>query len=256
MAGLLILDYEKIIRQEIKLMLQESQYNHLSIYESDSGKSALSIFQQKRPSLVMMDLSLPDVDGIQLGKELIKISPQVAIIVLSQLKMFEIVEASINAGFCGYLMKPLSKGKLLNVVDRLQIPDLIQHSPGLREETESVDDLKNPVKHALDFIHNKYQDEITLHEVANYVYLSDCYFSRLFKAEMKISFIEYLKKYRLNQAKKLLKTTSFPIEVVANNTGFANASYFTTTFKRMEGKTPTEYRGDFVKLFHKSSLKG
>ncbi|RSK54690.1 helix-turn-helix domain-containing protein [Bacillus canaveralius] len=252
MAGLLILDYEKIIRQEIKLIFKESQYNHLSIYESDSGKSALSIFQQKKPSLVIMDLSLPDVDGIQLGKEFIKISPKASVIVLSQLTMFEMVESSINAGFSGYLIKPLSKVKLLSIVDRLQIPDLFQHSTDASKESESVDAAKQPVKHALEFIHNKYQDEITLHEVAHHVYLSDCYFSRLFKAEMKISFIEYLKKYRLNQAKRLLKMTSFPIEVIANNTGFANASYFTTTFKRMEGKTPTEYRGDFVKLFDKT----
>jgi two-component system, response regulator YesN len=247
LVELLIIDGEKTCREEIRSIINESQYNYHSIYESDSGGHALSIFQQKRPSIVIMDVSLPDVEGIQFGKELLKLSPQVSIIVLTHLKTFEKVQCAINTGFRGYLLKPLSKVGLLSVLDRLRLLDLMKQSKDLSKEMGSADnlkiDIKSPIKHALNYIQHNYQDDITLHQVARIVYLSDSYFSRLFKAEMQVSFIEYLTKYRIEQAKKLLKMASFPIEVVANHVGFTNASYFTTTFKRLVGITPTDYRG-------------
>ncbi|MCL6633906.1 MAG: helix-turn-helix transcriptional regulator, partial [Alicyclobacillus herbarius] len=79
-------------------------------------------------------------------------------------------------------------------------------------------------------------------EVAARVYLSPSYFSRLFKAETGTTFIDYLTNYRIQKSKVLLRVTSLPIEIIANNTGFSNASYFSTTFNRIEGRTPTEYR--------------
>jgi YesN/AraC family two-component response regulator len=86
---------------------------------------------------------------------------------------------------------------------------------------------------------------LTLKEVANQVYLSPSYFSRLFKEEVGMTFVEYLSFVRVQKAKTLLRVSSLPIEIIANNTGFSNASYFATAFKKLVGKTPREYREQF-----------
>ncbi|AMQ20904.1 hypothetical protein A0V43_08370 [Geobacillus sp. JS12] len=57
--------------------------------------------------------------------------------------------------------------------------------------------------------------------------------------------VEYLSFVRVQKAKSLLRFSSLPIEVIAHNTGFSNPGYFATTFKKIVGKTPSEYREQF-----------
>ena len=253
LAKLLIVDDEVENRQEIRLIVEESQYNYLSIYESDSAERGLFLFKQTKPNIVILDLSLPDMDGIELGKKMSEHDPQVSIIVLTYLKMFEMAQAAINAGFYRYFLKPVSKQELLTAFDKLLLSSLVKEPLSLRKADPPKIDLGNPIKSVIDYIHSHFHEPITLKEVAERVYLSASHFSRLFKAEMGVTFIEYLTKYRVEQSKKLLKMTSLPIEVIANNTGFANASYFATTFKRLEGKTPSEYRSLFSNLLNTRS---
>lgn len=253
LAVLLIVDDEVENRQEIRYIVEESQYNYLSIYESDSAERGLVLFKQIKPSIVILDLSLPDMDGIQLGKLMSEHDPHVPIIVLTYLKMFEMAQAAINAGFYRYFLKPVSKFELLTAFDKLFLSNLVKEPISLRKAEQPQIDLGNPIKSVIDYIHGHFHEPITLKEVADRVYLSTSHFSRLFKAEMGVTFIEYLTKYRVEQSKKLLKMTSLPIEVIANNTGFANAGYFATTFKRLEGKTPSEYRNLFSNLLNTSS---
>ncbi|GAX90030.1 helix-turn-helix domain-containing protein [Effusibacillus lacus] len=258
MAGLLIIDDEVETRQEIRLMIEESPYNYLSVYEAGSAERGLLLLKQNQPAIVILDLSLPDMDGIQLGKKALELNSHVSIIVLTHLKMFDLAQAAMNAGFSRYYLKPPSKVDLLLALDKLLIPDLIKETNYLRKVSSSKDfevDFGNPIESATGYIHSHFHEPITLNEVADRVYLSASHFSRLFKAEMGVTFIEYLTKYRVEQSKKLLKMTSLPIEVIANNTGFANAGYFATIFKRLEGKTPKEYRSLFSNLLHASAAE-
>lgn len=249
LAGLLIIDDELESRQEIRLAIEESPYQYLSVYESDSGENGLFLLKQNRPSILILDISLPDMDGIEVGKKALELNPRIAVIVLTHLKMFELAQAAINAGFARYFLKPLNKMELISSLEKLLNADLIRETQELRKTTSGSEDVEidlgNPIQSAVRFIQKHYHEPIKLNDVADGVYLSASHFSRLFKAEMGMTFIEYLTKYRVEQSKKLLKMTLLPIEVIASNTGFANASYFSTTFKRLEGKTPTEYRNLF-----------
>ncbi|MGG1599471.1 helix-turn-helix domain-containing protein [Paenibacillus naphthalenovorans] len=254
MTGLLIVDDEAESRQAIRLIIEESQYNYLSVYEAASAERGLFLLKQNQPNIVILDLSLPDLDGIKLGKKMMEMNPKVSIIVATYLKMFETVQMAINAGFSKYFLKPLTDTELLTALDGLLLPGLMMETnylgtpPSPSKPVEM--DLGNPIQSVIRYIHNHFYEPITLNEVADWVYLSASHFSRLFKAEMGVTFIEYLTKYRVEQSKRLIKMTSLPIEVIANNTGFANAGYFATTFKRLEGKTPTEYRSLFSNLMN------
>jgi two-component system response regulator YesN len=248
-AGVLIIDDEAESRQEIRLIIEESQYNYLSIYDACSAERGLFSLKQNQPDIVILDLSLPDMDGIKLGKKILDLNPQISIIVATHLKMFEIVQMSMNAGFSKYLLKPLSNMELILVLDSLLLPNIMKKTnyfgKAAASSKPSEIDLGNPIQSVISYIDSHFYEQVTLNEVADWVYLSASHFSRLFKAEMGVTFIEYLTKYRLEQSKRLIKMTSLPIEVIANNTGFTNAGYFATTFKRLEGKTPTEYRSMF-----------
>ncbi|VBB07608.1 transcription regulator hth arac- type [Lucifera butyrica] len=101
---------------------------------------------------------------------------------------------------------------------------------------------KDTIYKAVDFIKKNYMKRITLEEVANHVYLNSSYFSKIFKSEMKCTFVSYVNKIRINASKNLLLDISIPLTDVSNLIGFEDQSYFTKVFKKTTGVTPGKFR--------------
>ncbi|MCL1879794.1 MAG: PocR ligand-binding domain-containing protein [Actinomycetia bacterium] len=91
-------------------------------------------------------------------------------------------------------------------------------------------------------IRENYRSDLTLEQIAESVYLSPSYASRLFKKVQNCSIMEYLTETRIEAAKRLLQNPRYPVSEVAANVGYADASYFAKVFHRNEGVTPTQYR--------------
>lgn len=246
MAELLIVDSCKETRREIRFLIENSQYNFLTIYESSVAKRGLMLLKQSQPSALLLDLSLPDMDGLAFGKLALEMYPDLPIIVVSQIKMFELAQQTINAGFSAYLLKPLSKNELLGTFERVLDSKIIKEvNQSLNEGEKFITDLRNPIESAVQYIQLNFSEQITLKNLADLVYLSPSYFSKLFKDETGFTFVEYLAWIRVQKAKDMLRMSLLPIDVIANNTGFNNSGYFATTFRRLEGKTPSQYRDQF-----------
>lgn len=99
-----------------------------------------------------------------------------------------------------------------------------------------------PISEALDFIHRNYNKDISLTKVANHVYRSPEYFSRLFKEEVGENFSVYLMMYRLNCAEQMLKNSSLQISQIAYEVGYTTPGYFSRIYKKYMGMTPEEAR--------------
>ncbi|WP_438350317.1 response regulator transcription factor [Paenibacillus sp. FA6] len=84
---------------------------------------------------------------------------------------------------------------------------------------------------------------ISLDEVADHLHLNASYFSRLFKKESGITFIEYVTRLKMERAKELLDQTNYTVGGICELLGYDNQSYFIKTFKTHAGVTPVEYRG-------------
>lgn len=254
MAALFLVDSDEQSRQAVRCVIEESPYKYLAVHEADSAHRAGLLLKQMQPTIMILDLSLPDMNGVSLGKMAKGLYPQLPIVVLSHLKMFDLVQECINAGFSSYLLKPISKHELMAAFDRLLLSELCRETRHFMGEGAAPatfeTDLGNPIDTVIRYIQLNFQQTITLQEVSSLVYLSPSHFSRLFKAETGITFVEYLTQYRIEKSKSLLKMTSLPIDVIANNTGFSSAGYFSTTFKRMVGQTPSEYRSQFQVFLH------
>ncbi|WP_237698927.1 helix-turn-helix transcriptional regulator [Caldicellulosiruptor obsidiansis] len=98
------------------------------------------------------------------------------------------------------------------------------------------------VKAAINFIEKNYNKNITLESIAKEVYVTPAYLSILFKRELKINFVDYLHKIRIQKAQELLKNQNLKTYQVANMVGFSNEKYFSQLFKKYTGLTPTQYR--------------
>lgn len=95
---------------------------------------------------------------------------------------------------------------------------------------------------ALQFMSDNLDKPITLPEIAGTVNMSHYHFSHIFKKYYGCSPYEYLILERINRAKYLLKTTSLPIKEIAQQTGYLNASTFSSVFSARVGLSPTAFR--------------
>jgi YesN/AraC family two-component response regulator len=92
------------------------------------------------------------------------------------------------------------------------------------------------------FIRNNYANNNSLEEIADSVYLSPFYVSRIFKESQNMTVMDYVTKVKLDEAKKMLSNPRYKIEEIAMSLGYSDGSYFSKVFRRNEGMTPTQFR--------------
>jgi two-component system response regulator YesN len=102
---------------------------------------------------------------------------------------------------------------------------------------------RTDVLKACQYVSQNLGRRISLEEVADHLHLNPSYFSRLFKKELGMTFIEYVTLLKMERAKELLDQTSLSVGEICEQLGYDNQSYFIKTFKAHSGATPMEYRG-------------
>lgn len=98
------------------------------------------------------------------------------------------------------------------------------------------------MRRAVDYLEKHYAEEITLNQVAEKLYVSNFYLSRMFKKELGVNFIDYLNELRIEKAKELLADAKYKTYEVAEAVGVPNSHYFSKLFRKYVGMTASEYR--------------
>ena len=100
----------------------------------------------------------------------------------------------------------------------------------------------NPVTTCTDYIHDNYQNDITLGSLCELVHLNRTTLNQRFKQQLNCTCIEYLLHYRLKISQELLSNTNLKIDDIATQCGFKYSSYFNRQFTKCLGITPSEFR--------------
>ncbi|QEP45026.1 response regulator [Ectothiorhodospiraceae bacterium BW-2] len=108
-------DDSLITLKKIELLFQE--LNCEVTYQARTGREAVSAYATVRPDIVSMDISMPDMDGIEATKRIIKIDPKALIIMVTSHGQEQMVMDAIAAGAKGYVLKPVKQEKLQQVVN-------------------------------------------------------------------------------------------------------------------------------------------
>lgn len=101
---------------------------------------------------------------------------------------------------------------------------------------------KKIIVEAKEYIKENYNKDLSLEDIADHVFLSPVYFSRLFKKETGENFIDYLKKVRMKSAIRLLKNPDNKIYEISQQVGYKSSKYFSRLFREYTGLTPSDYR--------------
>lgn len=100
----------------------------------------------------------------------------------------------------------------------------------------------NVIEAAKDFIKDNYSKNISLEDVSKNVDVSPYYFSRIFKGDTGVNFIDYLTSVRIEKAKELLSASNYSMKEICVMVGYSDPNYFSRSFKKHVGVTPTEYK--------------
>lgn len=116
-ARLLIADDHALAREGMRAMLANEPDLQI-VGEARDGEEALKLCRRFRPELVLMDVKMPKMDGLEATRAIKEVSPQTAILMVTTYESQEYLVKAIKAGAAGYVLKEATKGQLLSIVRR------------------------------------------------------------------------------------------------------------------------------------------
>lgn len=116
MTKVLVVDDAAFIRQQLKLMLQRNGFEVVG--EAENGKEALEKIRGLRPDIVTLDITMPEMDGIQCLAEIKKLDYMPVVIMVSAMGQESFVQKAIMNGAKGFIVKPYKEEVLMNQLKR------------------------------------------------------------------------------------------------------------------------------------------
>ena len=249
MTKVMIVDDEKYVRLGIKNGTDWALINCQVVGEACNGQEGIESAEELRPDLIISDIKMPKKNGIEMAEELLDKYPDMKVIFLTAYDEFEYARAAIRIGVSDYLLKPFDDGELEAAVQRLMHlhPNENVQSKELEEEMIPLkrrDEIENKyIIAAIDYIGKNHSDrDFSISNMAESIGVSEGHLSRLFKSETGVSINNYLTRYRIRKAMDYLKDVSVKVYEVADKVGYQDIAYFSNTFKKLVGKSPSDYQ--------------
>lgn len=203
------------------------------ILSARDGEQAVAMALREKPGLILMDINLPTLSGLEAAHRILQELPDTKLIMVSAYSDYEHLRQSMRSHAMDYIVKPYSVETLCEAVNRV----LADHPEDeLYGRAAVVEQVKKYLK-------ENYAKDVTLQQVADSVNLDKSYLGRLFRDACGVTVMGYLKEVRLAHAKEQL-LRGRPAAEVAIATGFGDPGYFSRYFKQTVGCTPTQYRKD------------
>lgn len=117
MARIMVVDDAAFMRISIMNMIGKS--SHEVIGEAENGRIAVEKYMELKPDIVTMDITMPEMNGLEALKEIIRLDPSAKIIMVSAMGQEAMVRDAVLSGAKGFIVKPFKEEGLLSAVERL-----------------------------------------------------------------------------------------------------------------------------------------
>lgn len=243
MLKVLVVEDEELIRCGIVLAVDWAALDCVVVGEASNGAEALEAVERLNPSLIITDLKMPRMDGIEMLRQLRERRNNAYVIILTAYDSFEYAQSALRLGAVDFLLKPFHDGDLEQAV--LSVQKRIVGSGGAEKPVISLKkgDKSRYVLEAMDYIGEHYADPgISVGSIAAHLGISEGHLSHTFKRETDYTPLNYLTRYRIRKAMELLRGGRLKIYEVAERVGYRDITHFSATFKKVAGISPSEYQ--------------
>lgn len=244
MYKLLIVDDEAEIRDGLFHYFPWKQLGYEIAALLENGRQALEYLEQKPVDVMLCDIKMPFMNGLDLAKELYAKNSAVKILLLSGYREFEYAQEALRYGVKDYLVKPTKYDELIKVFSKLK-KELDKEAFARGIPVARAEEGRSYNEQVVELIKSYLRDNLqtaTLEEAARLVHMSPVYLSKFFKEKTGANFSDFLMALRMEKASLLLRDISYKTYEISQMLGYSNSNNFTRTFKKFFGKTPKEFR--------------
>lgn len=261
MKKVLVVDDEALSCAMIREIIEERFLQVGMVAEAANGRKAVEKALQIQPDIVIMDIEMPIMNGMDAAKKIREQLPECAIVFLTAYAEFEYARQAMRIGAAEFLLKPVDETELVSVLKKLLDLGEQNHTAEPEERkivhpdvniVEDVTGKKSRERSALivmeakKYIDANYMNDISIENLAERYNISTNHFNRIFKQVYDIACKEYLITVRVEAAKQYLRSPLLTIREVGSMIGYPDPNYFTKVFRRRVGMTPTEYRNQMI----------
>lgn len=236
LKNVLLVDDDKLFREEFI-----ECFEGLGILEASSGEEALAILSKPNDiDLVILDVNMSGIDGIETLKKINKMTPKPSIIILTGYSSTDVAIEALRGHADDYIEKPCDLDKtreiIKNILDKRRVDEKVITSR-----------LEAKIEKVKYFLERNCSKRVRLEDAAALVFLSPKYLSRVFKQHTGMDFTDYRLLKKIDLAKEFLMKPSYNINQVADKLGYQNSESFTRQFKKFTKLTPTQFCCEMAK---------
>jgi YesN/AraC family two-component response regulator len=248
--------YKIIIVEDVELILksivrniQQLEMGFEIVATAENGKTALDLIGQYTPDIVISDIKMPIMNGLELLDVVSKNYPYIVKIIISGYDEFEYAQQALKFEVKDYLLKPLREEELKNTLDRVKIYLDSQRERNKKLFFTQKDSHNYSPEQIVDlliaFFKENYDQEISMDTIANNLNFNSSYLSKIFTKYTGENPSKHLTTVRINKAKYLLANDkNLSIKEVGELVGYPNQYYFSRIFKAITGKNPAKFKND------------
>lgn len=238
---------------ELSAYLKTEFVSEFRVKTAANGKEGLKIVEQFVPDIIVSDVMMPEMDGIEFCNKIKNklTTSHIPVILLTAKSSHESQLEGYESGADAYVLKPFNISVLRKQVSgvleiREQLKKRFAQAPMTNPKKMDISELDKRLLNKL----NKYIDanlqnsELSIEGISKEIGISRSYFHKKLKALTGASASEYVRNYRLKRAAKLLEENKYSIEEVSYEVGFSSPSYFSRSFTKLYGVSPKNYLGN------------
>lgn len=237
----MVVDDEEMIRNGLARQLETLGLSIRVVAKAKDGEEALALFREHSPDILLMDLNIPKIDGMECIRQIREVNQTCVILIISGYDDFEYARKAITNNVDFYLLKPVDDEEFQTTMEQAvaKYDERIEYQNILaRFHSQNP----KPKSSVIEYINTHYtQKELALETLEKEFSLSRTALFNLIKERTGMSFVEYVTTLRINYSIRLLKEDK-TIGEIAVLCGYADQYYFSRVFKKKTGLSPTEYR--------------
>ena len=247
MYSAIIIDDEPWTTIDIEQNLQMEELGFRITNSFKDPKTALIHITTQKPDLIITDIRMPNMTGIELMQKIREQNISSEIIIISGYGEFEYAKKAIQYGATGYFLKPLNPKEAYETLKlvKARLDKTSQESNYNTDNNTTVELNIGNFDKMINYMDTHFYETLTLKSLANKFYLNPNYCCSLFTKYKNMTFSQYLTNIRLSEAKKLLENSSYSLDEISSLVGFHDYFYFSNVFKKYINLSPKEYRKSF-----------
>ncbi len=232
-----IVDDDPVILDEIIQTVPWLDNGFEVVGYSLSPKAAIAEIKQLCPDVVFSDLKMPEMDGVDMIKELTKEAFACEFVMISAYDSFEDSRRFFRLSGFDYLLKPLQQQEVQIVLERLATKMFRKKRP----EPADTDGITPAFAELIQYLNLHFRQKHTLELLAKRFNLSANYICNLFAKHYSSTLTRYITELRMRYALQLMRESDRAYKEIAIDCGYSDYYYFCKVFKEFYGASPTRY---------------